>query len=125
MMRKCYRLTTLPMGIGKVLEGVKILHFSIFFILQTDENLQQSDANFEHNDAESFHQRYFEGSKRSKTSNNTLSVDKDELQRKIEEIASKGGKALNSFKNYFDYWMLLLANNYNLLFHGLGRGSDY
>ena len=43
---------------------------------------------------------------------------------KIEEIASKGGKSINSFKNFFDYWLLLLAHDYNLLFHGLGMGTE-
>ena len=52
----------------------------------SDDELSDSEQNTENNDAYSFHERYFEGSKKSKTSNNTLSMDKVALQRKVEEI---------------------------------------
>ena len=55
-----------------------------------DDSTDESDeGQTEHNDAYVFHERFFESAKRSKTSNNTLTLNKSELQRKIEELAAK------------------------------------
>lgn len=92
--------------------------------MSSTEDVSDNSDDHEHNDAYTFHQRYFEGAKRSKTSNNTLAVDKSDLQRKMEEINERQIKSYNSFDSYFDYWILLLAENYNLLLHGLGTKLD-
>jgi len=38
----------------------------------------------------------------------------------MEEISEQASKSYNSFESYFNYWLLLMSENYNLLFHGLG-----
>jgi hypothetical protein len=48
-----------------------------------------NDEDFVHNDAIAFHDRFFEASKRSKTSNNTLKIDKNEVQKRMEIIGEK------------------------------------
>ena len=87
-----------------------------------DDSTDESDeGQTEHNDAYVFHERFFESAKRSKTSNNTLTLNKSELQRKIEELAAKPpSQIVPTFSKNFDYWLLLLAEGYNLLLHGLG-----
>ena len=56
---------------------------------ESDNDEDDDDEDFVHNDAIAFHDRFFEASKRSKTSNNTLKIDKNEVQKRMEIIGDK------------------------------------
>ena len=60
-----------------------------FAEMRESDNESDNDEDFVHNDAIAFHDRFFEASKRSKTSNNTLKIDKNEVQKRMEIIGEK------------------------------------
>jgi len=87
----------------------------------SDEECAESDedVDLEDNDALVFHRRYFESSKRAKTSDNVLKMDKSQLQATIELLAKKS-KPTRTYSHYFDYWTLLTAQQYSIFLTGLG-----
>ena len=47
-------------------------------------------------------------------------MDKAQLQAEIERL-SKGAKSGRIYSNYFDYWTLLMAQQYSIFLTGLGK----
>jgi len=86
----------------------------------SDEECAESDEDgLDDNDALVFHRRYFESAKRAKTSDNVLHMDKAELQAQIERAAKKSAPG-QSYARYYDYWTLLMGQQYSIFLTGLG-----
>ena len=88
---------------------------------ENSDGSEREEEDFAHNDAIAFHDRFFEASKRSKTSNATLKIDKNEVQKRME-ILGDSAKPLpcGDFAAHFPSWDAFLAHDYSLLLYGLG-----